>query len=62
MKSVEVDNVQIKENEETLTVPAVITCEGVYDYNGMLIYEFASEVENVFHCHEHLDCASGKLE
>jgi hypothetical protein len=45
LKSVEADSVQIKEDEETLTVPAVITREGVYDYDGMLIYEPAAEVE-----------------
>jgi hypothetical protein len=45
LKSVEADNLQIKEDAETLTVPAVITREGVYDYDGMLIYEPASEVE-----------------
>jgi len=45
LKSVEADNLQIKEDEETLTVPAVITREGVYDYDGMLIYEPAAEVE-----------------
>jgi hypothetical protein len=45
LKSVEVDSLQIKEDAETLTVPAVITREGVYDYDGMLIYEPASEVE-----------------
>jgi hypothetical protein len=45
LKSVEADNLQIKEDNETLTVPAVITREGVYDYDGMLIYEPASEVE-----------------
>ncbi|MGF3573556.1 MAG: DUF2213 domain-containing protein [Candidatus Bathyarchaeia archaeon] len=45
LKSVEADNLQIKEDEETLIVPAVITREGVYDYDGMLIYEPASEVE-----------------
>jgi hypothetical protein len=45
LKSVEADSLQIKEDAETLTVPAVITREGVYDYDGMLIYEPASEVE-----------------
>jgi len=45
LKSVEADNIQIKEDEETLIVPAVITREGVYDYDGMLIYEPAAEVE-----------------
>jgi hypothetical protein len=45
LKSVEADNLQIKEDDETLIVPAVITREGVYDYDGMLIYEPASEVE-----------------
>jgi hypothetical protein len=45
LKSVEADSLQIKEDAETLIVPAVITREGVYDYDGMLIYEPASEVE-----------------
>jgi hypothetical protein len=45
LKSVEADSLQIKEDDETLIVPAVITREGVYDYDGMLIYEPAAEVE-----------------
>lgn len=45
LKSVETSSLQIKEDEETLVVPAVITREGVYDYDGMLIYEPAAEVE-----------------
>jgi hypothetical protein len=45
LKSVEADSQQFREDSETLTVPAVITREGVYDYDGMLIYEPASEVE-----------------
>ncbi|MBS7614668.1 DUF2213 domain-containing protein [Candidatus Bathyarchaeota archaeon] len=45
MKSVEAYSLQIKEDEETLVVPDVITREGVYDYDGMPIYEPASEVE-----------------
>jgi hypothetical protein len=45
VKSVEADSLQIREDAETLTVPAVITREGVYDYDGMLIYEPAEEVE-----------------
>ena len=44
LNSVETDGLEIKEDNETLTVPAVITREGVYDYDGMLIYEPASEV------------------
>jgi hypothetical protein len=45
IKSVEVDGFQVKEDDETLIVPAVITREGVYEYDGMLVYEPAEEVE-----------------
>lgn len=45
LNNVEVDAVQLKEDDDTLTVPAVITREGVYDYDGMLVYEPADEVE-----------------
>ncbi|MEM2098902.1 MAG: hypothetical protein QXU99_04040 [Candidatus Bathyarchaeia archaeon] len=45
LKSVETSSLQIREDAETLTVPTVITREGVYDYNGMLIYEPAEKVE-----------------
>jgi hypothetical protein len=45
IKSVEVDGFQVKEDNETLVVPAVITREGVYEYDGMLVYEPAEEVE-----------------
>ena len=45
LKSVEVDRFEVQEDDETLTVPAVITREGVYDYDGMLVYEPAEEVE-----------------
>ena len=45
MNSVEVDKLQVSEDDETLTVPAVITREDVFDYDGMLVYEPADEVE-----------------
>ncbi|RLI41031.1 hypothetical protein DRO69_12095, partial [Candidatus Bathyarchaeota archaeon] len=45
LKSVEVDRFEVQEDDETLTVPAVITREGVYNYDGMLVYEPAEEVE-----------------
>jgi hypothetical protein len=45
LKSVKVESVQVKEDDETLTVSAVITREGVYEYDGMLVYEPAEEVE-----------------
>jgi hypothetical protein len=45
LKSVEADRFDIQEDDETLVVPAVITREGVYDYDGMLVYEPAEEVE-----------------
>jgi len=45
LKSVEADKLEFKEDDQTLVVPAVITREGVYDYDGMLIYEPAEEVE-----------------
>lgn len=45
LKSVEAGKFEIKEDDETLTVPTVITREGVYDYDGMLVYEPAEEIE-----------------
>ena len=45
LKSVEAGKFEIREDDETLTVPAVITREGVYDYDGMLVYESAEEIE-----------------
>ena len=45
LNSVEVDSLEIKEDDEVLIVPAVITREGVYDYDGMRIYEPAEEVK-----------------
>jgi len=45
LKSLEAGSLQFKEDEETLIVPAVVTREGVYDYDSMLIYEPVSEVE-----------------
>ena len=44
LKSVEAGKFEIREDDETLTVPAVITKEGVYDYDGMLVYEPAEEI------------------
>jgi len=45
LHSAEVDKLVISENDETLTVPAVITREGIFDYDGMVVYEPAEEVE-----------------
>ncbi len=45
LHSVAVQEFKLQEDEHTLTVPAVITREGVYDYDGMLVYEPAEEVE-----------------
>jgi hypothetical protein len=45
IKSVKVDGFKVEEDDETLIVPAVITREGVYEYDGMLVYEPAEEVE-----------------
>ena len=45
VKSVEPGEFEIREDEETVTLPAVITREGVYDYDGMLVYEPAQEIE-----------------
>jgi len=45
LKSVEAGKFEVEEDEETLTVPAVITREDVYDYDGMLVYEPAEEIE-----------------
>jgi len=45
LKSLEAGKFEFREDDETLTVPAIITREGVYDYDGMLIYEPAEEVE-----------------
>lgn len=45
LKSVQAGKFEIKEDDETLTVPAVITREDVYDYDGMLVYEHAQEIE-----------------
>jgi hypothetical protein len=44
LKSVEAGKFEVREDDETLTVPAVITKEGVYDYDGMLVYEPAEEI------------------
>ncbi|KPV64074.1 MAG: hypothetical protein AOA65_1104 [Candidatus Bathyarchaeota archaeon BA1] len=45
LNSIQADKMEIHEDDETLTVPAVITREGVYDYDGMKVYEPAEEVE-----------------
>ncbi|MBT0160819.1 DUF2213 domain-containing protein, partial [Candidatus Bathyarchaeota archaeon A05DMB-2] len=45
LKSVEAGKFEVKEDEESLVVPAVITREDVYDYDGMLVYEPAQEIE-----------------
>jgi hypothetical protein len=45
LNSLEVDKLEVSEDYQTLTVPAVITREGVYDYDGMVVYEPAEEVE-----------------
>ena len=45
LNSVQADKFEVTEDERTLTVSAVITREGVYDYDGMLVYEPAEEVE-----------------
>jgi len=45
LHSVEVDSLVLDEDNETLIVPAVITREGVFDYDGMTVYEPAEEVE-----------------
>ena len=46
LKSVkEAGKFEIREDDKTVTVPAVITREGVYDYDGMLVYEPAEEIE-----------------
>ena len=45
VKSVEAGKFEVREDDETVTVPAVITKEGVYDYDGMLVYEPAEEIE-----------------
>ena len=45
LNSVEVDRLEVSEDDRTLTVPAVITREGIYDYDGMVVYEPAEEVE-----------------
>jgi hypothetical protein len=45
LKSLEAGEFEVEEDAETLTVPAVITREDVYDYDGMLVYEPAEEIE-----------------
>jgi len=45
LKSLEAGKFEVKEDAETLNVPAVITREDVYDYDGMLVYEPAEEIE-----------------
>ncbi|PIX31701.1 hypothetical protein COZ60_03110, partial [Candidatus Bathyarchaeota archaeon CG_4_8_14_3_um_filter_42_8] len=46
LKSVEeAAKFEVKEDDETLIVPAVITREDVYDYDGMLVYEPKEEIE-----------------
>ena len=45
LKSVEAGKFEVREDDKTVTVPAVITREDVYDYDGMLVYEPAEEIE-----------------
>ena len=45
LKSLDAGKFEFREDDETLTVPAVITREDVYDYDGMLVYEPAEEIE-----------------
>lgn len=45
MDSVQLDKLEIQENNETLTVPAIITREAVLDYDGDKVYEPREEVE-----------------
>jgi hypothetical protein len=45
LKSIETDKFEVREDAESLTVPAVITREDVYDYDGMLVYEPAEEIQ-----------------
>jgi len=53
LKSVEAGKFEIKEDDQTLVVPAVITREGVYDYDGMLIYEPAEILEKTAYAARH---------
>jgi hypothetical protein len=45
LKSIETDKFEVREDAESLTVPAVITREDIYDYDGMLVYEPAEEIQ-----------------
>jgi hypothetical protein len=45
LKSIEAGKFEVRDDEESLTVPAVITREDVYDYDGVLVYEPAEEIE-----------------
>ncbi len=45
MDSIQLDKLEIQEDNETLTKPAVITKEAVLDYDGDKVYESKEEVE-----------------
>ena len=53
LKSVEAAEFEIKEDEESLVVPAVITREGVYEYGDMLTYEPAEILEKAAYAARH---------
>jgi len=45
MDSIQLDKLEIHEDNETLTVPAIITREAVLNYDGDKVYEPREEVE-----------------
>jgi hypothetical protein len=53
LKSVKAAQFEIKEDEESLIVPAVITREGVYEYGDMFTYEPAEILEKAAYAARH---------
>lgn len=45
INSIHLDKLEIQEDDETLTVPAIITRESILDYDGDKVYEPKEEVE-----------------
>ena len=53
LKSLEAGKFEIKEDDESLIVPAVITREGVYEYADMLTYEPAEVLQEAAYAARH---------
>jgi hypothetical protein len=53
LKSIETDKFEVREDAESLIVPAVITREGVYEYGDMFTYEPAEILEEAAYAARH---------